>query len=238
MYLLQALRTEYRICCPQPESAVDEVVELCLHHLSTFPERVVLLLDDFHLISNPARVQIRHQPDAGTSPSDCDNWHCNSVLTAAAAFKTASAWPDSRAAYHEPALRDSRVAQLMQHELMTALSKRSVARLEDQRRSGDGLVADRALAGHRRRDLTIDDVSLNQVLNQFSTTCRHIFDHSAEEVFDQQTAAIQRFLLRTSVLHRLNRIGATRYRGPVWPRCNLDQSRAAACCCPALQQRT
>ncbi len=177
--------------------SAEEILTLLINDLGQLPGGIGLVLDDYHLISNPAvhmalAFLLDHAPlqfhllIAGRSDPPL----------ALARRRVQGELNEIRAA----ALRFTAVEIARFLELTVTQSLPSVtADLLAQRT--EGWVTGLQLAAHSLRDL--DPHAAAQFIQSFSGTNRHIFAYLMEEVWQRQSEAVQQFLLHTALLDRL-----------------------------------
>ena len=167
-----------------------------LNELRTVEPELVLVLDDHHLLSNPACYQtlaffIDHLPanvhlllaTRADPPLPLARWRASGELV------------EVRNADLE--FTDTEAATLLNDAMGLDLTLRDVKRLWERT---EGWAAGLYLAGLSLRGR--QDVSA--YIAAFHGDNRHVADFLGAEVLERQPAAIRRFLLRTSVLGRLS----------------------------------
>ena len=203
-YLVAALRTalgsEFGVASStmllSSQAPLDAVIATLINELVTIQTDVILVLDDYHLISTPeihesvalllerlpprARVVIASRVDP---PLPLGRLRVGGRLVEVRAGDLRFT-ADETAAYLERAAG-------------TTLSAGDVAALAERT---EGWVAALQLAALSMSGR--DDVS--SFIAEFAGDDRFIVDYLAEEVLDRQTDEVRQFLLRTSILDRLN----------------------------------
>lgn len=182
--------------------SLEEVVTLILNQLVADEGRYVFVLDDYHLINNPAihnaiGLMLDHLPanaqlaigSRADPPLRLSRLRaCRQIVELRAADLRFSTEEIKAFAAHAPA---------------ASLSSDSIRALEN---ASEGWITAlwliRLAASSAAQPL--DDAAIAQHLGRFSTAQRHIFDYFADEVFDQQPPELQQFLLDTCVLNQLS----------------------------------
>jgi LuxR family maltose regulon positive regulatory protein len=179
---------------PQPPP-IETVLTLFLNDIAAFPDRFVLVLDDYHLIETPAihsalTFLLDHLPPQMhvmiTSRSDpplpLARWRARRQLTEIRAADLRFT-PDEAAAF-------------LNRVMGLSLSADDIAALEKRT---EGWIAGLQLAalsmqGH-------DDVE--GFIRSFTGSHAYIVDYLAEEVVQRQAPDVQAFLLQTAILDRM-----------------------------------
>ncbi len=184
------------LCSPQPPVA-EAVLTTLINELSGVREEFVLVLDDYHLVENPA------VHEALSFLLD----HLPPTLHLFVAARTVPPLPISRLRGRgqlvELAATDLRFtpeeasAFLEEDARGLRLSAEDVVALEERT---EGWIAGLQLAAHAMRSRE----DLSGFIEGFAGSHRHVLDYLAEEVFNCQPDDVQTFLLRTSVLNRLS----------------------------------
>lgn len=204
-YLMRAFQTATAPPVDDRRSAdhtdLEEVVTVILNRITEADRQVVMALDDYHVVTNPAihhalGLMLDHLPPNGQlilgtradPPLPLSRLRARGQIV------------ELRAA--ELRFTSGEIAAFVQQAARAPLSEQSLRALES---ASEGwitalwlirLAAESAGQG-------LDDAVLAQHLSRFSMAQRHIFDYFADEVFDQQSAELQQFLLETGVLNRL-----------------------------------
>lgn len=176
---------------------VQEAVTSLLNAAAQVGERVLLLLDDYHLISEPQiHDAIRHL---------CEYMPANMRLAIGTRVDPPLplARMRSRSEMVEIRMADLRfngeeVGEWYGASLGWTPSRSSVERLE---KATEGWAA--ALALVMMSQPPADEQGLEQQLARYSQSQRHIFDYFAQEILEHQPEEIRHFLLNTSVLNEL-----------------------------------
>lgn len=172
------------------------VVTVLVNEFATHPGEFVLVLDDYHLIESPAVHEslaflLEHLPPGMhvviSSRSD--------PPIPLARLRARGQLDELRAA--DLHFTQDEAASLLREIWEFNLSEESIASLEERT---EGWVTGLHLAALSLRE-THDPA---QFIQGFTGSHRYILGYLAEEVFKQQPANVQAFLLRTSILERLN----------------------------------
>ena len=174
---------------------LDAVIATLLNELLAVGTSVILVLDDYHVITSPeihesltlllerlppgVRLVIASRADP---PLPLGRLRAGGRLV------------EIRA--HDLRFTSDETASYLDHAAGATLSDGDVATLADRT---EGWVAALQLAALSMRGR--DDIS--SFVAEFAGDDRFIVDYLAEEVLDRQTAEVRRFLLRTSILDRL-----------------------------------
>jgi LuxR family maltose regulon positive regulatory protein len=201
-YLGAALRSlpQYESALPEHDTpvALGETVDLILNTVAEDRTPVVLILDDYHLLHRPA---IHHA--VGRL---CEYLPSNMRLAIGtradpplplARLRAGGTLVEVRMA--DLAFSRNEMACWLQHSLGWQPSAHLLEQLHDLT---EGWAA--ALALVLMSQPQPDEVALEQQLQHYSQTRRHMFAYVAEEVFNRQAADIQAFLLDTCVLNWLH----------------------------------
>ena len=174
-----------------PEAALTAVI----NHVAAASEPVVLVLDDYHVIQNPAVhrflvFMLEHQPA---------NLHLALVtredpLLPVSRLRAGGQVVEVR--QEELRFTLDECAQFLQKVMGIPLTSDDVATLE---RRTEGWIVGLQLAALSMQGR--NDVS--GFVRAFSGSSRFILDYLIEEVFERQTQEVKEFLLRTSILRRL-----------------------------------
>lgn len=170
------------------------VLPVLLNEMASLPERVVLVLDDYHLVKTPAcheqvALLLGHLPP------------CVQVVIATRAdpplplarMRATGEMAEIRARQLRFDLRQA--AELIHAVVATELPDRDLASLVERT---EGWPAGLYLAALSMRG----DSSPGAFVRQFSGRNRFIVDYLVEDVLNQQPSDIRRFLTRTSILGR------------------------------------
>jgi LuxR family maltose regulon positive regulatory protein len=187
---------------PVPDSderiEVQETVTSLLNAAAQVEKRVLLLLDDYHLISEPqVHDAIRRL---------CEYMPANMRLAIGTRVDPPLplARMRSRGEIAEVRMADLRFnAEEVREWCDTSLGWRpSRSSVEGLERTTEGWAAALALIMMSRP--TADEQGLEQQLARYSQSQRHIFDYFAQEILEHQPEQIRQFLLDTSVLDELS----------------------------------
>jgi LuxR family transcriptional regulator, maltose regulon positive regulatory protein len=175
----------------------ETILTLLINDLSRLDSKVGLILDDYHLISNPAvhtalAFLLDHAPPqlhlviAGRSdpPLSLARWHVRGEINEIRAA-------DLRFTADETT---QFLQQAVAQPLPPAATELLAARTE-------GWAAGLQLAALSLRGL--DLAAAVDFIQSFGGTNRHVFAYLVEEVWQRQTANVQQFLLQTTLLSRL-----------------------------------
>jgi len=200
---LQTLRAELgravlaSLRSPQPPP-VEVLLTPLLNDLATLPDDVILVLDDYHVVEDPAIHQavaflLDHLPP-----------RVHLVLATRADPPLPLARLRARGQLTELRAADLRftadeAAAFLTGAMGTPLSADDVSALEA---GAEGWIAGLQLAALALRGR--DPAHLPEAIAALTGTHRYIFDYLADEVFECQPEDVRRFLLYTSVLDRLS----------------------------------
>ncbi|MFO7537697.1 MAG: LuxR C-terminal-related transcriptional regulator [Chloroflexota bacterium] len=175
----------------------ETILTLLINDLSRLDGKIGLILDDYHLIRNPAvhtalAFLLDHAPpqlhlviaSRSDPPLSLARWRVRGELNEIRAV-------DLRFTAAEIARF---VQQVIEQPLPQTATELLAARTE-------GWVAGLQLAALSLRGL--DPAAATEFIHAFSGSNRHIFAYLVEEAWQRQPANIQRFLLHTSLLGRL-----------------------------------
>lgn len=182
---------------PMPES--KSLLGGLITKIAAIPERFVLILDDFHTITE-SQIQGGLFYLLESLPSSLSGMR----LIISSRFDPP--WPLARLRVHgelsEIRARDLRFTQeeaaLFLNDVMSlVLSPEDVAALESRT---EGWIAGLQMAALSMRDR--DDKTA--FIQAFTGSHRYVMDYLMEEVLEQESPEIKGFLLKTSVLERMN----------------------------------
>ncbi len=174
---------------------VEAILTTLLNDVATLPASFALILDDYHLIDAPAVDQLltfllEHLPP---------QMHLiiatrEDPLLPLARYRVRGELTEVRAT--DLRFTAAEAADFLNGMMGLALSTEAIAALESRT---EGWIAGLQLAaismqGHH------DSAAF---INSFTGSHRFVMDYLVEEVLQQQPAAVQRFLLQTSILDRL-----------------------------------
>ncbi len=203
-YLIAALQhADDRIGCEAvqlmagiQQASSEAVLTSVLNDLVTSQTEIVLVLDDYQLISNPAAHEnvaflLEHQPSsfhlAISTRSD--------PPLPLARLRARGQTVELRAA--DLRFTEEETAQFLNQVMGLHLDDASIAALEART---EGWIAGLQMAALSMRDRN----DIPRFIEGFSGTNRFILDYLLEEVLASQPPEIQRFLLYSSILDRLN----------------------------------
>ena len=183
---------------PQPPPVEDLLAGL-INAMSRRPERQVLVLDDYHLISTPEihsalTFLLDHLPE---------NTHL--VLATRADPPLSLARLRARGQLTELRQIDlcftpDEAAAFLNNVMSLGLSAEDVAAMEVRT---EGWIAGLQMAALSLQGHSPHPISRSEFIRAFTGSHRFVLDYLVEEVLDQQPSAIQEFLLKTSILERL-----------------------------------
>jgi LuxR family maltose regulon positive regulatory protein len=203
-HLIAALRTieanmaegiSSALQAPQPPSA-EAVLTSLINDVAALPDRIVLVLDDYHLIDaqpihDALTFLLEHLPlQMHLVISTREDPHLPLARLRARGQLTELRATDLR-------FTTSEAAEFLNQVMGLDLSAEDIAVLE---RRTEGWIAGLNLAAismQGRKDVT-------GFIQSFSGSYRFVLDYLVEEVLEQQSEAVQSFLLQTAVLARLN----------------------------------
>lgn len=176
---------------------VETILTLLISDLSQLDGKLGLILDDYHLISNPAihtalSFLLEHAPSQlhiiiasrSDPPLSLSRWRVRGELNEIRAT-------DLRFTASETT---QFLQQALGHPLATTTTELLTQRTE-------GWVAGLQLAALSLRGL--DAAATLQFITDFGGTHRHIFTYLVEEVLQRHPPLVQQFLLQTTLLDRL-----------------------------------
>ncbi len=196
--ILEASRT------PQPGSMEVQITEL-INQLSTLEERICLVLDDLHNLSESQIHQdliflIEHLPRAAHSlhlvvtsrmdpPWPLARWRARGELNELRAM-------DLR-------FGDDETGQFLQGALQLKLSPQEIAAIQDRT---EGWIAGLQLAAisMQARLNAQGPESVSLFIKTFSGSNRFILDYLLDEVINQQSEEVRAFVYETSILNQLS----------------------------------
>jgi len=180
-----------------PQKPSDEVlITALINDLSTNPEPLILVLDDYHVIQTPAIHQqlaflLDHQP-------------ANLHLVIITREDPLIPIPRLRARGQVLEIRQddlrfttAETAEFLERVMGLSIFSDEIAALE---RRTEGWIAGLQLAALSMRGR--DDLS--GFIQAFTGSSRFILDYLIEEVFERQSPDVKDFLLKTSILERLS----------------------------------
>jgi LuxR family maltose regulon positive regulatory protein len=182
---------------PQPPPT-EAVLTSLLNEIAAIPDRIILVLDDYHLIEaqpihDALTFLLEHlpPPERGLHLviATRDDPHLSLARLRARGQLTELRATDLR-------FTSSEAAEFLNQVMGLALSEEDIAALETRT---EGWIAGLQLAAismQGREDVT-------GVIQSFTGSQRYVLDYLVEEVLEQQSESIQTFLLQTSILNRL-----------------------------------
>lgn len=190
------VNAELLLCFESPQPATRDFLTSLLNALSTSGEQVVMVLDDYHLITEPqihsgVQYLLDHAPPGlhlvlltrGDPPLSLAKIRArglmNEIRQADLRFSTAEAQALLRCTTGV-ALEEALVQALVEHT--------------------EGWASGLRLAALSLRDHS----SPQDFVRSFTGNHKHVVDYLGEEVFSQQAQEVQDFLLETAVLERLS----------------------------------
>jgi ATP/maltotriose-dependent transcriptional regulator MalT len=176
--------------------AIEKVLTAVLNDIALRTEPLILVLDDYHLLTETAILQVmefllHHQPP-----------QLHLVLTTREDPDLPLARLRARDQLNEIRARDLRFTQgeaenFLRDAMGLALSEQDVAVLEERT---EGWAVGLQLAGLSMQK----QADLKSFIADFSGSHRHVLDYLTDEVIQQQPEGTRAFLLHTSILDRLN----------------------------------
>ena len=181
-----------------PISEQEAFFEKLVSEITSIPRRFVLILDDFHVVTEP-QIQDSLYHMLENLPAGSSGMHL--IISG----RSDPPWPLARMRLHgemnEVRLGDLRfseeeTSQFLNESMHLGLLPENVARLESRTEGWIAGLQMAALSLRGREDIT-------GFLDGFSGEHRFILDYLVEEVLSQQSGEILEFLLLTSILDRL-----------------------------------
>lgn len=178
---------------PVPEDAIPTIL---INDLAGRPDRLVLILDDYHVIQNPAihsgiAFLLDHLPEPFHiifSTRIDPPWPM-------ARFRSRGQLIEIRAA--DLRFSEQEATDFLSRTMGLALAPQDIAALEART---EGWIAGLQLAALSMRA----QADIPGFITAFTGSHAYVAEYLAEEVLQQQTQEMQAFLLRTSILERLN----------------------------------
>lgn len=204
-YLIAALQTAaatigqstYSYLQSSQPVPTETIMTILINDLSQLDGKLGLILDDYHLISNPAihttlTFLLEHIPaqlhliiaSRSDPPLSLSRWRVRGELNEIRAT-------DLRFTASETT---QFLQQLLGHPLATDT-------LETLTQRTEGWIAGLQLAALSLRGL--DAAATAQFVTHFGGTNRHVFTYLVEEVLQRHPASVQQFILHTTILDRL-----------------------------------
>ena len=180
---------------PQPPPVETILINL-LNEIISIPHNFIFVLDDYHLtdskaVDNALTFLIEHQPP-----------QMHLVITTRedpnlplARLRVRDQLTELRAA--DLRFTSSEAAEFLNQVMDLHLSTEDIAALEDRT---EGWIAGLQLAALSMRD----NQDVHRFIQAFAGDNRYIVDYLIEEVLQRQPEEVRSFLLRTSILDRLN----------------------------------
>ena len=180
---------------PQPPPVETILINL-LNEIISIPHNFIFVLDDYHLtdskaVDNTLTFLIEHQPP-----------QMHLVITTRedpnlplARLRVRDQLTELRAA--DLRFTSSEAAEFLNQVMDLHLSTEDIAALEDRT---EGWIAGLQLAALSMRD----NQDVHRFIQAFAGDNRYIVDYLIEEVLQRQPEEVRSFLLRTSILDRLN----------------------------------
>ena len=188
---------------PEPPNA-ETIVRLLVNELAELQEDLVMALDDFHVIINPAifetiELLIEHAPP--------QVHFCISSRTQIPIELARRRASNELAEFGVQHLHfdERECAQFLRDTMQLDLSETEVERLYQQT---EGWPAGLQLAALARQTETVpsNQTEQDEYLEAYSGEQGHIFDYLAAEVLDQESEDIQDFLLQTAIVDQFNAV--------------------------------
>ncbi len=179
---------------PQPPPT-EAILTALINEIAAIPDRMVLVLDDYHLIEarpihDALTFLLRHlPPQIHLAMATRDDPHLPLARLRASGQLTELRATDLR-------FSSSEAAEFLNQVMGLDLSAEDIAALETRT---EGWIAGLQLAAismQGREDAT-------SLIESFTGSHRFVLDYLVEEVLEQQSESVQTFLLRTSILDRL-----------------------------------
>ena len=179
---------------PQPPPT-EAILTALINEIAAIPDRIVLVLDDYHLIEaqpihDALTFLLRHlPPQMHLVIATRDDPHLPLARLRARGQLTELRATDLR-------FTSSEAAEFLNQVMGLNLSAEDIAALETRT---EGWIAGLQLAaismqGHK---------DASSLIKSFTGSHRFVLDYLVEEVLQQQSESVQTFLLRTSILDRL-----------------------------------
>jgi LuxR family maltose regulon positive regulatory protein len=204
-YLIAALQTVHAnlgkeavqlLQAPQPPPAQTILTPL-LNDIATFPDQIVLALDDYHVISSRAihdglSFLLEHQPRqlhlALSTRAD--------PLLPLVRLRARGQLTELRA--NDLRFTSDEAATFLNETMGLGLTRENVAALEDRT---EGWIVGLQLAALSMQGR--DAERAREFVAAFTGSHHYVLEYLTEEVLQQQPEPVQRFLLETSILDRL-----------------------------------
>lgn len=172
------------------------ILDALINELDIAQKQMVVILDDYHVITNPAVHEaleyfITHQPP-----------HLHLAITTRedpplplARMRARGQMTEIRA--HDLRFTQEEARRFLIHSMKLDLAEESTTALEERT---EGWAAGLQLAGLALRNSTDPQF----FIETFRGSHRYVLDYLAEEVLRQQSAGTRDFLIQTSILERFN----------------------------------
>jgi len=180
---------------------IQPVITSLLNEIAALPERVALVLDDYHAITEKTihagvAYWLEHMPP-----------QCCLAISTRVDPPLPLVRLRARSQMTEVRMRDLRfspgeAADFLNEIMGLGLTPDDVAALE-QRTEGWAVGLQLAALALQASGVTQDRAGTQRFIQAFSGTQRHILDYLAEEVIERQPEGVQEFLLNTSILERM-----------------------------------
>jgi LuxR family maltose regulon positive regulatory protein len=188
---------------PQPPPT-ESVLTTLINEIAAIPDRIVLVLDDYHLIEarpihDALTFLLRHLPPHTGPGGQCQGMHL--VIATREEPHLPLARLRARGQLTELRATDlrftsSEAAAFLNQVMGLDLSGEDIAALE---RRTEGWIAGLQLAAlsmQGRKDIA-------SFIKSFTGSHRFVLDYLIEEVLEQQSESVQTFLLQTAILDRM-----------------------------------
>ena len=191
---------------PQPPS-IESILTTLLNEIAAIPDNFVLVLDDYHVIEAKA-TGVSPSVDGPPSVDDALTFlleHLPPQMHLVIATREDPNLPLARLRVrgHLTELRaadlrftPAEAAEFLNQVMGLNLSPENIAALETRT---EGWIAGLQLAALSMRG----HQDVTSFINSFTGSHHFVLDYLVEEVLQQQTASVQTFLLRTSILDRM-----------------------------------
>jgi LuxR family maltose regulon positive regulatory protein len=188
---------------PQPPPT-EAILTALINEIAAIPDRIVLVLDDYHLIeSQPVHdaltFLLRHLPPHAGPGGQCQGMHLviatrDDPPLPLARLRARGQLIELRAT--DLRFTSSEAAEFLNQVMGLGLSAEDIAALESRT---EGWIAGLQLAAismQGRKDIA-------GFVQSFTGSHRFVLDYLVEEVLEQQSESVQIFLLQTAILDRL-----------------------------------
>jgi LuxR family transcriptional regulator, maltose regulon positive regulatory protein len=180
-----------------PIESVEEVLTLLINDLNRLTDQSGLVLDDYHLIRNPAvHMALAFLLDHAPPQLHLIIASRSDPPLALARLRVQGELNEIRAAD----LRFTAV-EIAQFIAQTATQPLPAAATDLLAQRTEGWITGLQLALHSLRDLDVE--ATIQFIQSFGGTNRHVFAYLMEEVWQRQSDTVRQFLLHTALLDRL-----------------------------------